>query len=285
MADPSPLTGLTLALIGAGNMACAIAEGLVRAGILPGSSIRVASPSGGSASRLGVLGCISGSDNKAAAAGADIVVLCVKPWLIKTVAVELRESDGIRADATIVSIASGISISQIDGFLRTSCIDSRSTRRIVRVMPNTPCTIGAGASGMFVGPSACATDGARVRALFGALGIVEAVTELQLDAVTGLSGSGPAFVFMFIEALADGGVASGLPRPIAMRLATQLVKGSAMFLQDSGRHPGELKDAVASPAGTTIAGILKLETGGMRGTVMEAVVAAAKRCDELRKSG
>ena len=148
-------------------------------------------------------------------------------------------------------------------------------------MPNTPAQVLAGASAMCPGSRTERADLALVRELFEAVGIVQAVEEKHMDAVTGLSGSGPAYVMLFIEALADGAVMSGLPRPMAMALALQLVRGAAQMAQQTGQHPGALKDAVASPGGTTIAGIHALEVGAFRGSVMSAVVAASRRAAEL----
>jgi pyrroline-5-carboxylate reductase len=276
----SPLDGLTVAFIGAGNMATAIATGLVAKGVVPPERIRAASPSGGN-DRLRALGVTCTSSNADAAKGADIVVLSVKPWVMAPAIASIRDALQSSHNATIVSVAAGTSIEQIESSLSPHSAASQDWR-IVRVMPNTPCSVGVGASAMCLGRLASAADAARVRALFSAVSTVETVTEPQLDAVTGLSGSGPAYVFMFIEALADGGVASGLPRPVAMALAAQLVRGASTMLQETGRHPGELKDAVASPGGTTIAGIHALETAGFRGAVMSAVLAGTKRCAELR---
>lgn len=267
------LDGLTVAFVGSGNMAKAIARGVISKGVLPANFIRVSSPSGGS-SELASLGVHCTTSNADAVKGAQIVVLCVKPWIVKPAIESIRCV--LHPDTTIISVAAGTSIAQINDAI------GQAGFRVVRVMPNTPCAIGVGASAMCLGPHAMAEDAARVQALFSAVGTVERVTELQLDAVTGLSGSGPAYVFMFIEALADGGVAAGLPRVVAMSLATQLVRGASTMVQETGKHPGELKDAVASPAGTTITGIHALETGGFRGAVMSAVIAATKRCVELR---
>lgn len=283
---PSPLTGLRVAFIGGGNMASAIAAGLVSTGVLPPSALAVASPSGGGA-RMRGLGVSCHTSNAAAAAGADIVVLAVKPWVVAPAVQELAAAGVLdRERLTLVSVAAGTSVAQVTAALCAGAAQPAGAQpavwRVVRAMPNTPCSVGEGATGVTLGPHATAEDGARVTALFSSVGCVVTVTEPQLDAVTGLSGSGPAYVFMMIEALADGGVAAGLPRPAAMTLAAQLVRGSAGMLQSTGRHPGELKDAVASPGGTTIAGIHALETGGFRGAVMSAVVAASKRCGELR---
>jgi len=279
MADP--LQGLTVAFIGAGNMATAIAAGIIAGKVVSAAAIRAASPSGGN-EKLRSLGVSCTKSNAEAVSGADIVVISVKPWIVGPAIASLEGS--LRPDATIVSVAAGTSIQQIIASLQKHKGSESVNFRVVRVMPNTPCAIGVGASAMCLGPHASKDDSARVKALFSAVGTIESVTELQLDAVTGLSGSGPAYVFMFIEALADGGVASGLPRPVAMALATQLVKGAATMVQETGKHPGELKDAVASPAGTTITGIHALETAGFRGAVMSAVTAATKRCAELRNN-
>jgi pyrroline-5-carboxylate reductase len=148
-------------------------------------------------------------------------------------------------------------------------------------MPNTPCLVGASASGYTLGPAAGKVDAELVERLFGAVGKAFLLPEHQLDAVTGLSGSGPAFVYVMIEALADGGVKVGLPRDVALALAAQTVLGSAKMVLETGTHPGALKDAVASPGGTTIAGLHALERGGLRATVMDAVEAATRRAEEL----
>uniref|UniRef100_A0A7S1XNS6 Pyrroline-5-carboxylate reductase n=3 Tax=Phaeomonas parva TaxID=124430 RepID=A0A7S1XNS6_9STRA len=155
--------------------------------------------------------------------------------------------------------------------------------RIVRVMPNTPCMVGESAAAYACGPAATDEDKANVETVFGAVGEVMEVKEKLLDAVTGVSGSGPAFVFNFIEALADGAVRAGLPRHVALRLAAQTVRGAATMVLETGKHPGELKDMVTSPGGTTIAGVHALEERGFRGTVMNAVVAAADRATEMGK--
>ena len=275
-ATSSALKGLTVAFVGAGNMATALATGVVAKGVLPASALRVSSPSGG-AQALRELGVPCFTDNADAVRGADIVILCVKPWIVTPALASI--AGALRyGDLTVISVAAGISMAHIATELNRTRHDGF---KIVRVMPNTPCAIGVGASALCANQLVTPTDIARARALFSAVGSVESVTEAQLDAVTGLSGSGPAFCYMFIEALADGGVAAGLPRGVAMALAAQMVRGAAAMVQQSSRHPGELKDAVASPGGTTIAGIHELERGGFRGAVMSAVTAAAARSREL----
>ena len=157
------------------------------------------------------------------------------------------------------------------------------TARLVRVMPNTPCLVGESAAAMCVGGAADAADADAVRTLLSAVGVVHAVDEKLLSAVTGLSGSGPAYVFLIIEALADGGVRAGLPRDVSQALAAQTVLGGARMVLDTGRHPGALKDMVTSPAGTTIAGVHALERGGVRAALIDAVMAATVRADELAR--
>jgi len=156
-----------------------------------------------------------------------------------------------------------------------------STTRLVRVMPNTPCLVGETAAAMCLGGAADEGDAELVRALFAAVGVVHRVDERLLSAVTGLSGSGPAYGFLAIEALADGGVRAGLPRDIATQLAAQTLLGAARMVLETGKHPGALKDMVTSPAGTTIAGVAALERGGFRAALMEAVGAATARAEEL----
>lgn len=180
----------------------------------------------------------------------------------------------LTASHLLISIAAGITLAAIEAKVHTSV-------RVVRVMPNTPSLVGQGATAIALGKYASREDEAFALELFNAVGSAYAVEEKVLDAVTGLSGSGPAYVFLFIEALADGGVRAGLPRAVALALAVQTVKGAATMVQETGVHPGELKDRVTSPGGTTITGVHALERGGFRGTVMDAVMEASKRSAEL----
>jgi pyrroline-5-carboxylate reductase len=176
----------------------------------------------------------------------------------------------------VISIAAGWTVESL-------AAGSPHGTRIVRVMPNTPCLVGASAAAFSAGPSATAEDKATIQCLMQAVGTAVELPEHLLDAVTGLSGSGPAYVFVLIEALADGGVKAGLPRNVAQSLAAQTVFGAAKMVLETGQHPAALKDAVASPAGTTIAGLAALERGGFRAAAMEAVVSAADRAKELGK--
>ena len=217
------------------------------------------------------LGAVPG-DNCSVCRQSDVLFVAVKPQsvssLLGEVATEITEKH------LVVSIAAGVRISTIETALK-------SKRRIVRVMPNTPCLVGAAASGIAAGGAANADDLQTVVKLFESVGVARVVPEELLDAVTGLSGSGPAFVFAMIEAMSDGGVRAGLPRETATALAAQTVMGAGKMVLETGEHPAMLKDAVASPAGTTIAGLSVLERSGVRGAFIDAVFAAAQRSKEL----
>ncbi len=212
------------------------------------------------------------ADNKSVAQAADLVVLATKP---QQIAAALESLGSAAADKLVVSIAAGTTLDTLAAALSKS--------RLIRVMPNTPCLIGQSASGYCLGPRATPEDGQYVGTLLSAVGLAFEVEESLLDAVTGLSGSGPAFVYVIIEALADGGVRMGLKREVALKLAAQTVRGAAQMVLETGEHPAVLKDRVASPGGTTIAGLEALESGGLRGTLMAAVEAATRCSIELGK--
>jgi pyrroline-5-carboxylate reductase len=254
-------------------MARALAQGFVRAGLLAESQIVAADPVPMAASEFQRL--LPGSnivgDNTVVAKRSDVLVLAVKPQQAKAALSELRGKLG--NDKLLISIATGIRLHSLADWLG-SC-------RLVRVMPNTPCLVGQSASAYCLGPEATAADADLMSKLLGSVGIAFPVEEKLLDAVTGLSGSGPAFVYLMIEALADGGVRLGLTREVALRLAAQTVKGAAEMVLTTGDHPGVLKDRVASPGGTTIAGLHVLENHGVRGALISAVEAAAYRAAEL----
>jgi pyrroline-5-carboxylate reductase len=203
----------------------------------------------------------------------DAIILAVKPQHIPDVAGELS----VNQRQLLVSIAAGVTISRLSEWFQTE--------RIVRVMPNTPCLVGKGASAYCLAEAVLPNDADLVERLLAAVGTVVRLPESLMDAVTGLSGSGPAFVYQFIEALSDGGVRAGLPRVVATQLATQTVLGAAAMVLETGEHPALLKDRVASPNGTTIAGLYALEKGGFRSTVMAAVDAATRRSAELGMAG
>lgn len=210
---------------------------------------------------------------------SNVVVMAVKPQVLESVLKSLQkeaEQDPKVADCLIISIVAGKTLATFNQYLANT--------HIARVMPNTPALVGCGASVYVLNNLCTPEDGKTVEAVMGACGIVERVgDEKLLNAVTGLSGSGPAYVYLMIEAMADGGVRMGLPRPIALRLAAQTVMGAGKMVVETQKHPGELKDAVTSPGGTTIAGVHALELGAFRGTVMNAVEAATKRSEELGK--
>ena len=264
-----------LAVIGAGKIGAAIVRGAVKADLVSKDQILASDVS--EALRQAAereLGIKTTSDNKAACAFADIVVLAVKPQILDGVVDEIANTIGNAK--LVVSVAAGVPIARIEEGLNSGA-------RVVRVMPNIPCVVGAGASCYAGGTHASPADLDDVAAILKSFGSASIVEEKYLDAVTGLSGSGPAYVFMFIEALADGGVQAGLSREVALQLARQTVYGAALLAIESGKHPGELKDEVASPGGTTIAGIYALEEKAFRGTVMDAVVQATRRSEELGK--
>jgi len=210
----------------------------------------------------------------AVARRSDIVFVAVKPNHVRDALAALSEA--WNPEVLVVSIAAGITLATLEAGLPAGA-------RVVRVMPNTPCMVGETAAAFALGAAARPDDGKAVENLLAAVGEALQVEERYMDYVTGLSGSGPAYVYIMIEAMADGGVRAGLPRPVALRLAAQTVLGSAKMVKDSGRHPGELKDAVCSPGGTTIAGVHELEKAGFRAALINAVTAAADRATQLSK--
>jgi pyrroline-5-carboxylate reductase len=222
----------------------------------------------------GDLGVAVTTDSGQVAEQSQILILAVKPNIIPLVLPNLQPF--VNDEQLIISIAAGVTLQSLETGL--------PGMRVIRVMPNTPCLVGETAAGFALGQNADSEDGKTVERLLSAVGRSYQLDEKLLDAVTGLSGSGPAYVYMIIEALADGGVRMGLPRPIAQELAAQTVLGSAKMVLETGKHPGELKDMVASPGGTTIAGIHALEKGGLRAALINAVQAATERSQELSKS-
>jgi pyrroline-5-carboxylate reductase len=265
--------GKTIAFLGAGNMAEALVKGLLRAGVAMPAEIlctdRRLDRLADLAKRYGIR---TSPDNRAAAAEAAIVVLSVKPQVMNKLLAEIAPAlDGSKL---VVSIAAGVPLAAIERRVGHGV-------RLIRTMPNTPALVGAGATAVSPGEHATDADLAQARALFDAVGRSVIVDEPLLDAVTGLSGSGPAYIFLVIEALADAGVKVGLDRRTAQDLAAQTVLGSAQLLIETGEHPGRLKDQVTSPGGTAIAGLHTLEAGGLRTTLMNAVEAATKRSHEL----
>ncbi|MBA4067480.1 MAG: pyrroline-5-carboxylate reductase [Isosphaera sp.] len=269
---------LAVGFVGAGQMATALAAGWAKAGLLDTARSRAADPYPDVRERFRTAtGVETVPANGAVAALCDVLVLAVKPQVLPDVLAELRPA--VEPRHLVVSIAAGVTLKTLT--------DGLGTNRVARVMPNTPCLVGASASGFttrsVLGNPAAQRDAAVVHRLFSAVGKAHHLPEHLLDAVTGLSGSGPAFVYLFVEALADGGVKCGLPRDVALSLAAQTVLGAAKMVLETGQHPGALKDAVASPGGTTIAGLHALERAAFRAAAMDAVEAAARRAAELGK--
>jgi pyrroline-5-carboxylate reductase len=262
-----------LGFLGAGNMAEALIKGILHAKVLPPERILTSDVK---AERLAHLhethGIRTTTDNHLLLRESDVVVLSVKPQTIDKVLTEVGGS--IRPDQLVVSVAAGVPIEALEARLPPGS-------RVVRSMPNTPATVQAGATAIAGGAHAREDDLRIARELFEAVGRVVQLDETLLDAVTGLSGSGPAYVMLIIEALADGGVKVGLHRDTALLLAAQTVFGSALLLLETGEHPGRLKDMVTSPGGTAIAGLHTLESGALRRTLMDAVESATRRAAEL----
>ncbi len=268
------LEGRRIGFIGCGAMSEALAGGLVAAGV-PHDALRGADLSetqrAGFESRVGVK---TTPDNAEVVGESDVVILCVKPNVVGAVLSSLGDAVD-RARPLWISIAAGIPIAQLEAGLVGGA-------RVVRSMPNTPALVGAGATALCANDAASEEDRAVAEAIFEAVGITwQAPNEGLLDAVTGLSGSGPAYVFLILEALGDAGVRQGLPRDAAYRLAFQTVYGAAKLAIEDGRHPAALKDQVTSPGGTTIAGLEQLEAGGVRAALYNAVEAATARSRAL----
>lgn len=261
-----------LALVGGGRMGQALVGGLVRSGQVDAAGVHVVEPQAAVTRwwQEHHPRCRVDDQLTEAVSAAATVIIAVKP---DTVAEVAAGAAGRWTRRLVISVAAGVPLQTL--------VDALGTPRVVRVMPNTPCLIGHGASAYASADGVTAEDRHQVEAILGAVSLVCEVAEKQLDAVTGLSGSGPAYVCLVLEALADGGVAAGLPRELATRLATQTVLGTAAMVQQTGKHPAELKDAVASPGGTTIAGLRALENNGLRAAMIEAVLAAAARSGQL----
>lgn len=260
--------------IGAGKMATALAGGISQASLAKASQIVASDPheGGRQAFAKAVPGAVVVAENATVARESEVVILAVKPQYMPS-ALESIASE-LSTQSLVVSIAAGVTLQTLGDALSAGT-------KLVRVMPNTPCLVGRGASGFSPGQHATSEDTELVNRLLNAVGIAFEVPEPLLDAVTGLSGSGPAFVYTIIEALSDGGVLAGLPRQVASQLAAQTVNGAASMVLETGIHPAELREAVASPGGTTIAGLETLERGGIRSALQAAVKAAAERSREL----
>lgn len=267
------MSDFSIGFLGCGNMASAILKGLLVADLVPKGQIWASDVK---EERLAwaekTFGIRTTVDNHALVKACDVVVLAVKPQVIDKTLTAIAGDIGL--NHLVISVAAGVSLAAMEAKLPPGT-------RVVRTMPNTPATALAGATALAAGTHATGADLARAKGIFEAIGRAVVLEESMLDAVTGLSGSGPAYVMLMIEALADGGVKVGLHRDIALLLAAQTVYGSAKLLLETGEHPGRLKDMVTSPGGTAIAGLHTLESGGLRHTLINAVETATKRAAEL----
>ena len=264
---------LQIGFLGAGKMASALAKGFIAARLVtPRQLIASDVMEPARASFAKEVGAKAATSNAEVMKFARVIILAVKPDQVAGVLAEIKPH--CTENHLLVSIAAGVTLAKLEGALPSGA-------RVIRVMPNTPALVGAGASGYALGSHAKAEDAALAQQLLGAVGLACAVKESLLDAVTGLSGSGPAYAFLMIEGLSDGGVAAGLPRDIATRLAAQTLLGAAKMVLETGLHPGALKDMVTSPGGTTIEGVHELEKGRVRGALMSAVRAATDKAKKL----
>jgi len=264
---------LSVGFLGAGKMATALAEGFIRSGLV--KPTRIIASDVVEAARKGFA---QATDAKASASNLDVVtaasvlILAVKPDQVMGVLDEIKGK--FTESHLLISIAAGVTLAKLESALGGSA-------RVVRVMPNTPALVGASATAFATGRNATPADADLASRLFSSVGLAFRVKEPLLDAVTGLSGSGPAYGYAIIEALSDGGVAAGLPRDVATKLAAQTLFGAAKMVLETGQHPGALKDMVTSPGGTTIEGLHELEKGGLRAALINAVRAAAEKSRRL----
>ena len=274
--EQTGIENLRFAFLGGGNMAEALIKGLLTGlGVAPRRIVATDIVPERCDHLRATYGIATSTDNPRAVQDSQVIFLAVKPQTVAALLASVAPVVG--RDRLIVSIAAGVPLSTLQHALPDSS-------RIVRVMPNTPALVLEGAAGISPSTAATAADIALVEKIFNAVGRATVVGDSMMDTVTGLSGSGPAFVFALIEGLSDGGVLMGLDRPTATMLAAQTVLGAARMVLETGRHPGELKDMVTSPAGTTIAGMEALEEGGLRGLMMTAVRRATERSEELGRT-
>lgn len=267
----------TVAILGIGNMGRAIAEGIGRSPDMKNADIILYNPHAhkaeGVAANLENCARIASTPGEAVQE-ADLVIIAVKPKIVSSLLEEIKGN--LKQDAILLSVAAGVTLEQIESVVGTG-------RKLVRAMPNTPAAVGAGMTSLTPNEHVSAEEILQIEELFSSFGRAEVVDEYLIDAVIGVSGSSPAYVYMFIEALADGAVASGMPRDKAYVFAAQTVMGAAKTVLETGEHPGKLKDDVCSPGGTTIAAVRALEERGFRSAVMEAVMTAAEKSQEMSK--
>lgn len=264
-----------IAFIGAGNMGSAMIGGVVKSALIPVENIVVANRGQEKLDRIkSEFGVSITTDNRVAVRDADMVIFAVKPHIITKVFEEV--GDLIKSQTIVVSVAAGITIDEIEDYLG-------SDKKILRVMPNTPALVGQAMSAIAANKKVNTDDLDKVYSVFNSFGKSELIEENLMDSVIGISGSGPAYVFMFMEAMADAAVLSGMPRDKAYKFAGQTVLGAAKMLLDTGKHPGELKDMVCSPGGTTIAAVEVLEEYGLRNAVIKGQLACVDKSKEMSK--
>ena len=266
---------MKLAFLGVGAMGSALAKGVVSSGFRAPEDVVIFDPDSRRLSETSTAtGIAAAASARDAAAFAEAIIICVKPAMVESLLKEMAEV--IEPGKLVISIAAGVRLERMQACLREGV-------GVIRVMPNTPAQVGMGASALALGKSVNQRQRDTAAGLCESVGLAVVVDGKLLDAVTGLSGSGPAFVYTFIEALADAGVSVGLTREAAIALAAQTVAGAAQMVLKTGRHPAVLRDQVTSPAGTTIAGCAELERKGLRAAVISAVQAAAARSAEMGK--
>ena len=269
------LSNRKIAVIGAGHMARALIGGMLRGKLTSAKNIVATRRSVDALQEMRKRwGIRAISDNAKAVEGADVVILAVKPQVAKAVLTQL--SHVARKDQLFISVMAGITTATINKLLKTDC-------PVVRAMPNTPCLVDAGATAVCAGAHAGDKDLALAETIFKSVGLCAILPESAMDAVTGLSGSGPVYLYMVIEAMIDGGVKMGIPRPVAAKLAAQTVFGAAKLVIESGKHPAILKDEVTTPGGTAINAIHTLEAKGLRSVLIDAIVTATQRSQELSR--
>ncbi len=261
-----------IGFLGTGRMATALAQGIVRAGLVAPARVLGADVEAAAREAFARATGATVVTSNAEAAAAPTLIVAVKPAQVVGVLGELGSR--LTPRHLVVSIAAGVTIAALERAVPPGV-------RVVRVMPNTPALVGASATGFSLGSACLPEDAAWVQELFASVGVAFAVKEALLDAVTGLSGSGPAYAYLMMEALSDGGVAAGLPREVSTRLAAQTLLGAARMVLETGLHPGQLKDQVTSPGGTTIEGLHELEKGGVRAALMTAVRTASEKSRRL----
>ena len=265
--------------IGCGNMGFAMLSGLISSGQVKASEVIASEKFKPSKKKASDLGVAVTEENEELVKDSDVIFLVVKPYQQEEVYPAIREN--LSPDQILISVAAGVSVTTVE----QACIsiDVAGKIKVVRAMPNTPALVGEGMTALAVNSNVTEEDQKLILSYFNAFGKARIVSESLMDVVTGLSGSSPAFVYMFIEAMADAAVAEGMQRADAYEFAAQTVRGAATMVLETGQHPGALKDAVCSPGGTTIEGVCALESAGFRPAVIDAVTAATDRSREMGK--